>query len=258
MARYVKQGSFGAFKDLPGGSTDPELEYIILSKNEYHGIYREKNKATESANKYRQELDELKKDYEELYSNAKKWRDYALDLKEKIPQEGTVSIPQNEYNGYQKALRIVRERALQQVDKARSDEHGYTVLRADRRPCKKTKKEAWLITRSTPHSIKIPLSDVRALILMDLKEFYGYRELPVLEKSDRYIKKLDIKTMLEYYHDYYIPLKGDLSKIYNDDIKKTFIWLAESNGKVIFEISKIASNIAKGCYEVSYWATSAM
>ena len=42
-----------------------------------------------------------------------------------------VVVPKNEYYGLRNALRIVHDRALQQVDKSKVDEHGYRLLRCD-------------------------------------------------------------------------------------------------------------------------------
>ena len=87
-----------------------------------------------------------------------------------------VLIPIEEYNGYEKALRIVHDRALQQIEKSKADEHGYTPLRAEKR-CYKSLSYAWLITRRTPYSIKIKLEDAMTLIERDLSEHYNLKEI---------------------------------------------------------------------------------
>ena len=45
MARYVKLGTLGGYKDVPGGQSDPECTHVILTKKEYDQIYSEKAKA---------------------------------------------------------------------------------------------------------------------------------------------------------------------------------------------------------------------
>lgn len=42
MARFVKEGTFGGYKDVSGGQSDPECTHVILTKKEYDQIHREK------------------------------------------------------------------------------------------------------------------------------------------------------------------------------------------------------------------------
>ena len=68
-----------------------------------------------------------------------------------------VMIDIQTFHGMKKAVRIVRDRAMQQIDKAKADVHGYTLVRAVK------KKEVWSITKSTPYSIKIPFEEASVL-----------------------------------------------------------------------------------------------
>lgn len=171
-------------------------------------------------------------------------------------------IPIEEYHSYLKAVEIVRRRALQQIDKAKADEHGYTLLRADRRQYSyDSKLKAWLITMSSPYSVKLSLAQVTAMLNKDLRDFYGFCDLPLIETSDTYYadkggKPWDVKDFLGTYH--YNRKNKDRSTIHNPEYLQKLNFLDEHDWKIAFEISKIAKNHATGCYEVSYWATEPM
>lgn len=171
----------------------------------------------------------------------------------------TVTIPVDEYNGLQKALKIVRDRAVQQIDKAKADEHGYTLLRADYRAYSyRYASDAWLVTRNSPYSVKMSLSEASAMLKRDLTDYYGYRELPMLESIDypdrTILRRWDIKDFfatLTFFHEY----MGNRGNIGNAELLKKLDFLEACDCKLAFEVSKIARNYATGCYEVSYWAT---
>lgn len=96
-----------------------------------------------------------------------------------------VLISTQEYHGLQKALRIVRDRAMQQIDKARADEHGYTLLRAERRRYSlSSSDEVWQVTKRTPYSLHIPIESVSELIKRDIEAFYGLECREGLALSD--------------------------------------------------------------------------
>lgn len=200
------------------------------------------------------------------YISVSEWNglveEYNALQKEKNTSDGdTVTIPTAEYNGLQKALRIVRDRAKQQIDKSTADENGYTLLRADKRQYEhKYDSPAWLITMSTPYSIKMSLGEVNAILDRDLRDFYGFRDLPeiISESSIDHgkPKKWDIKDFFSTmkYNDPTI----DRSMIQNNELLQKLAFLDSCDWKLAFEISRIAKNHATGCYEVSVWATAPM
>lgn len=161
-------------------------------------------------------------------------------------QANYVCMPISDYNGYQKALRIVRDRARQQVDKAKADRYGYTLLRADFRPYTYKSPKAWLITKSTPYSIKMDLGEVQYIIGCDLRDYYGYRELPA---------HLGVLDMLDYCKRFYMDGESRID-IQNEEMLEKLAFLDECGGKLAFELSRISSNFATGTYEISYWATA--
>ena len=169
-------------------------------------------------------------------------------------------VPIAEYNGLQKALRIVRERGKQQIDREKADDNGYTLIRAERRIYDyESRVKGVYITRSTPYSIKIGLGTASFLIENDLKTFYKYVELPTFERENSFNHKESSfyapKDVLKDYDDYFIRCKGT-ENIKNEWIIQRINFLRENNeGKIAFEIAKLSKNHAQGVYEVSYWAT---
>lgn len=204
------------------------------------------------------------------YTSVEEWNNLfnafqELKASTSVPEdssnEETIEIPVEEYNGYQKAIRIVRDRAIQQIEKSKADEHGYTLLRADKRPYShKYESMAWLITMSTPYSIKMGLKEVSFMLEKDLTDFYGLRKLPDIPETD-YRGKPSFKTW--YIKDFFSDLRyhkkdADRSSIQNESLLFKYEFLDSCDWELAFEISRIARNSATGCYEVSYWATSPM
>lgn len=246
MARFVKQGSFG-YKDADLW----DCEFAILTKNEYTSLTRssgELETAQKNLNECRRQYKQLKSAYDTL-----KRRVEQLEGMEILP-EGMVAVSEEELNGYKKAVRIVRDRAKQQIDKAKADKNGYTLLRAEKRKYGRDKGSAWLITKGTPYSIKMDFAEASALIAQDLREFYGFIDIPAWDWKGRYEQeKLSIKEMLSYNDSY---KNGDRSGMQNEKILFYLDWLDRYRWKIIFEVSRFAQNHATGCYEVSYWALS--
>ena len=260
MAKFVKQ-TFTGYKEVQGGYSDPECEYVIQSINEYGNdaerIEKAEKEVRSAKHQFKKEIREWIQKYNTVVDAYNSLKEYAQELEEKesLP-EGMVAISEEELNGYKKAVRIVRDRAVQQIDKAKADEHGYMLLRADKRKYERNTGKAWLITKSTPYSIKIGLNEAFSMIERDLKEFYGLKELLVFG-IDKYgcVRRLSVKDLLNYYERYF-KNGDDTSGIGNEDVVKALEWMDKTNGVMAFEISRIAKNAATGCYEVSYWATA--
>ena len=246
MARFVKQGSFG-YRDVDLW----DCESVILTKQEYISLSRkeeELEKAQKDLTEYKKRCVQLSREYKNL-----KGRLDQLEGMETLP-EGMVAVSEEELNGYKKAVRIVRDRAKQQIDKAKADKNGYTLLRAEKRKYGRDKGSAWLITKSTPYSIKMDFAEASALIAQDLREFYGFIDIPAWDWKGRYEQEeLSIKEMLSYNDSY---KNGDRSGMQNEKILFYLDWLDRYRWKIIFEVSRFAQNHATGCYEVSYWALS--
>ena len=245
MARFVKKGSFG-YKDADLW----DCEFVILTKNEYTSLTRssgELETAQKNLNECRRQYKQLKSAYDTLKRRVEQLEGM------KILPEGMVSVSEEELNGYKKAVRIVRDRAKQQIDKATADKNGYTMLRAEKRRYGRDKGSAWLMTKSTPYSIKTDFSEASAMITRDLAEFYGLVTIPKYKGIYDQEEKLSVKEMLRLNDDY---KNGDRSGMQNEKILYYLDWLDGYRWRIIFDIARFSQNHATGCYEVSYWALS--
>jgi hypothetical protein len=139
---------------------------------------------------------------------------------------------------YVNALRVIKDRSLQQVDKAKADPHGYRLLRA----AKKNHHSgnwgvAWQIKKETPYSIKIPVDVAAEEITADLFDFYNFVE--VNNKNDF----LNIVNM------------GHLDAPAYEDLYAYLVKRGIQDKPIVFDLIELASNLATGRYEITYWAT---
>lgn len=164
-------------------------------------------------------------------------------------------VPIEEYHGLLKAVRIVRERALQQIDKAKADEHGYTLLRASRKPFKVKQGgvekhiDSWRVTLSSPYSIKMPLSVASTMLRRDLTDFYGFHDLTQEE----------LGCMMSAFNSIFGDEKSRDRRPYLMDKPTVAVWydeLAACAYQLPFRIVEVSKNAAQGCYEVTYLTTS--
>lgn len=193
------------------------------------------------------------------YYGENGWEDVEAD-DEKAER---VEIDVEEYNGLLVALDMVRRRALQQVDKSKADEHGYLLLRADKKLHKEYKKKCWLVTKTTPYSIKIPPEQAQKLIEKDLRDFYGLvfpKKFNYPYKGNNHIAK--VGENLLFNNLLRTILNSDLDEQYEhrDNWAETISlayqvreYLRSIDFRFSFDICKLSCNYAQGRYEVSYW-----
>lgn len=174
-----------------------------------------------------------------------------------------VMLSIKEYHGLKKAVRIVNDRALQQIDKSKTDKYGFRLLRADRKRFKKSNGTLWFVTKETPYSSKIELQEAYALIEDKLRElYYWVDEINLNDYIDEKQYRLDFSTLRE------MELPKICEQWHNKEHRKKYDFLDENSRRgralmgcwqehdsMIVEISKISVNYAQGLYEVSYWAT---
>lgn len=152
---------------------------------------------------------------------------------------------------YLNMLRIVQDRSLQQVEKSKADEHGYRLIRAQKKK-HAGNREAWLIKKATPYSIKMDLRSAGMLISKDIVDYYHgiYEEL----KHWRGVYEGDL---LDWYRYGWLTYKRDFE--HNKAAECGFLdrldVLGIDDGKMVFEIAEISGNIGTGTYEVAYWAS---
>lgn len=176
----------------------------------------------------------------------------------------------NEFNGLKKAVRIVNDRALQQIDKSKADEYGFRLLRAGKSYNREAKGMMYLVTKETPYSIKMRLDEAWALIETTLRELYywldefdlnDFAPSPEEYKSSSYIDNQRIGRLYD----------SDIPKIIKqwenkDDRSREFLLDNSKKGRAIKNlwskrndfivgIAKVSANQAQGVYEVSYWCT---
>lgn len=194
-----------------------------------------------------------------------------VDVKADDEKAERVEIDIEEYNGLLVALDMVHRRALQQVDKGMVDAHGYMLLRADEKMHKQAKRPQWLITKTTPYSIKISPEEARALIEKDLRDYYSYG-FPLLQFKGRRrdsqpieVMKKRIKNVGEIYEYWNVmhskeretdealyEWSGYTEKGYVVPLRQ---WLKRNNYTFTYDICKLSCNYAQGKYEVSYWGS---
>lgn len=146
-----------------------------------------------------------------------------------------VLVPVKEFHGLKKALNIIHERAVTQIDKGTADEYGYQFLRAQRRNFNGSKEKYWHVTQRTPYSLEIEPSVALQVIESDLKIHYNYTE--------------DEKTYMYVYKQ----MQSDRKVTFQD--KKHFMiqGILEETKNFSFGLDALNYNFAQGVYEIQYY-----
>ena len=177
-----------------------------------------------------------------------------------------VMLPINEYNGLKKAVRIVNDRALQQIDKSKADKYGFRILRAGKSYHREGKGMVYLVTKETPFSIKIGLSEAWSLIENRLREIYywvdefdlndfvpeDYQSHGSYDTCGRLCDS-DYPKLIKAWEN-----KEDRQREFlcsNNRKGRAMKGLMEEHESMIIDIAKVSANQAQGVYEVSYWCT---
>ena len=178
------------------------------------------------------------------------------DAFERHDSEDIVQIPREEYNGYQKMLRIIRARELQQIEKEKADDHGYTTKYVDERIYDRSRPgiKAFYITKTTPISLKIDLNTVYTMLKNDLQEFYGFMDEQVFISGERTPKKIKTIDLLEAFQNKSENLNRDYY-ISNSEYGRMLKEIVDSSEIISFGPLKLSANFGQGVYEVTYWAT---
>lgn len=180
-----------------------------------------------------------------------------------------IMLPINEYNGLKKAVRIVNDRALQQIDKSKADENGFRILRAGKSFYREGKGMVYMVTKETPYSIKMRLDEAWALIENKLREIYYWVDefdlddfAPEGYKSSGYMDNQPIGRL--YDSDYPKIIKEWEDKKHREQYEflldnskrgRAVKNLISAHEAMIISIAKVSANQAQGVYEVSYWCT---
>lgn len=188
MARYVKLGTLGGYKDVPGGQSDSECTHVILTKKEYDQIYREKAAAESEASRTKYEA-------ERAINDARRGAQYTAQqavaearqtveaMEADLAAERAESAHQRALNA--NLLRISRERAnADRKLKPKKDHTGYVVVVSEEtehqykdgnRHVKRVL--LWKTVIQSPYVVDFPEEQVREQILEELlrKNEDGYR-----------------------------------------------------------------------------------
>lgn len=172
-------------------------------------------------------------------------------------------VPVSEYNGLKNALRIVRERAIQQIDRSKADIHGYRLLRAEYEQIRTVREDvfAWRISKSTPYSAKMDVHTAKLQILQDLKEFYNFvrdEDISYVDERENFTR-LSFEMLCRGIPSYQGWVNSDRKRdfiVNNDSCGRTLLKLFNKHdGVVAFNIHRLSYNYSSGVYEVTYWAS---
>ncbi len=194
------------------------------------------------------------------YELAKDQYEKVLKLNPLKKDEDSIVISKQTYNGFLKMLRILRDRSLQSIDRAKADQHGYTIKNAIYRCIDRNYPDlkACFITKTTPISLKIDAETAKEMIWHDFLDFYNYIDLsrvatPSFPKQEK-IETLDILRGLDQQKDE--AYKDFDFFVSNDDYGRKIKELIDGTKRAfVFEITGLHGNIGLGVYEVNYLAT---
>ena len=178
MARYVKLGTLGGYKDVPGGQSDPECTHVILTKKEYDQIYSEKAKAE-------REVSSTKYEAERAINDARRGAQYtaqqaAAEAQKKVEAMEADLAAERAGGAHQRALnanllRIAKERAnADRKLKPKKEHTGYVVATSEEREYryrdgKKWKKaKLWETVLQSYYSVDLTEEVARTQIERDL------------------------------------------------------------------------------------------
>ena len=178
MAKYVKEGTFGGYKEVPGGLSDPECSHVILPLKEYNELHRRIAAAEqESRNtKYEAEkrMQRLENDarYKVQAAEASAAQKVA-DMEGELEEERRESAYQRDLN--KNLLRIARERAnADRKLKPKKEHTGYVVVASEEKEYryrygKKWKKvKLWETVLQSYYSVDFTEEEARTQIERDL------------------------------------------------------------------------------------------
>ncbi len=194
------------------------------------------------------------------YEFAKDQYEKVLKLNPLKKDDDSVVISKQTYNGFLKMLRILRDRSLQSIDRAKADQHGYTIKNAIYRSIDRDYPDlkACFITKTTPISLKIDAETANEMIRHDFFDFYNYVDIYKVSTSSfpkaGKIDALDILRGLEQqkneaYKDFDFFISNDE---YGRKVKEL---IDGTKRPFVFEITGFHGNIGLGVYEVNYLAT---
>lgn len=179
MARFMKEGAFGGYRDVPGGRSDPECTHVILELEEYETLLREQAGAEQEARDVRynaeRAIEEAKRNAcRAAQSAAEEARQAAAELESALAAERVKSAHQRALN--ENLLRISRERAnAARKLKPKKEHTGYVVVFSEEtehpyRDGNENVKRAllWKTVIQSPYTVDLPAAQAQRQILEEL------------------------------------------------------------------------------------------
>ena len=188
MAKFVKEGAFGGYRDVPGGQSDPECTHVILKLKEYEKLLREQTRAEQEARcaKYCAEraIEEAKRDARYTAQKAaEEARKMVAGMECALAAERAESAHQRALNA--NLLRIAKERAnADRKLKPKKEHTGYLVVFSGEKEHqfkdgnRRVKRVLlWETVIQSPYVVDFPEAQIRKQILEELlrKDEDGYR-----------------------------------------------------------------------------------
>lgn len=178
MSEFVKRTALG-YKAVPGGYPDPECSHVILTKQEYDQIMREKAQAEQEKRSAQYDAERaVKKTREEALRHARAAEERARQGIEAIERELAAEQAESEYQRRLNAnlLRISKERANADRNLKPKKEHtGYVVVSSSekehhyRDKYKHWKAEMlWETALQSPYSVDFTEEQARKQMLEEL------------------------------------------------------------------------------------------
>lgn len=198
MSEFVKKTIVG-YKDVPGGSSDPDCTHVILTLNEYKKIVRERDEAIRTVGIERQNADrQMNEEKKNAAYQIRQVRDQAV--KEIAEMQGALAQAQKDV-AYQRhlnenLLRISRERA--NVDrglKPKKEHTGYVVMNMQEKKLQRKNSRGyytitlWETVLQSPYSVDFTEEQARYQIHEDLMQHEDGKEwalsrIGICEKPD--------------------------------------------------------------------------
>ena len=188
MAKFVKEGAFGGYRDVPGGQSDPECTHVILKLKEYEKLLQEQTRAEQEARsaKYSAEraIEEAKRDARYTAQKAaEEARKMVAGMEYALAAERAESAHQRALNA--NLLRIAKERAnADRKLKPKKEHTGYLVVFSGEKEHqfkdgnRRVKRVLlWETVIQSPYVVDFPEVQIRKQILEELlrKDEDGYR-----------------------------------------------------------------------------------
>ena len=243
---FVKKDENGNFVQVSKNLNDPEWEYLLSDRETFMGKMEEYNAEKAEKEWYKEQLENVTEKYN--------------DLKEACDTESGIWISKRDYNGYENALKIIRDKSLTQISKAEADEHGYSLLSADFKKYNPSFNEmAWLMVYRTPYSAKMPFETVQMLVTRDLVNHYNYvhkhtkEEFNLSTTDGIYFQELVIEGK-DVINTAKIIREGRSASNNKEKAEKEY--LNRYSDYVCFDLHSIRKDYGNGVYQIKVWRVS--